>query len=381
MSVEARPLGVQCNLGCHYCYQNPQRQAGNNGRGYDIEAMKRSIEAEGGPFALFGGEPLLVPIADLEALWSWGLDRYGSNGIQTNGVLITAAHKDLFRRYRVHVGISIDGPGELNDLRWQGTIDRTREATRLTLAAVESLCADGIVPSIIVTLHRRNASSEQLPLLVDWVRQLDAIGITSVRLHALESENESIRARYSLSDRQNIEAMLTFARLESELPNVRFDVFREAEALLTGKDRSVSCVWRACDPYTTSAVRGVEGSGQRSNCGRTNKEGIDFVKSDAPGHERSIILRNTPFHAGGCGGCRFFVFCKGQCPGTAIDGDWRNRSEHCGLWFALFEHAENSLLQLGVTPLSLSEDLQVVDQRLLAAWRRGENPSIEEVLT
>jgi hypothetical protein len=28
--------------------------------------MKAAIEAEGGPFALFGGEPLMLPLADLE---------------------------------------------------------------------------------------------------------------------------------------------------------------------------------------------------------------------------------------------------------------------------------------------------------------------------
>lgn len=29
MSVELRPLGVQCNIKCTYCYQNPLRDAGN----------------------------------------------------------------------------------------------------------------------------------------------------------------------------------------------------------------------------------------------------------------------------------------------------------------------------------------------------------------
>jgi len=116
MSIELRPLGVTCNLGCLYCYQNPQRQAGNVAHEYDIEAMKRAVEAEGAAFTLFGGEPLLVPLEDLETLWSWGLEKFGRNGVQTNGALITAAHIDLFRRFKVSVGISIDGPEALNDL-------------------------------------------------------------------------------------------------------------------------------------------------------------------------------------------------------------------------------------------------------------------------
>jgi sulfatase maturation enzyme AslB (radical SAM superfamily) len=61
MSVELRPLGVACNIQCQYCYQNPQRDAGNVPRSYDLDAMKAAVEREGGPITLFGGEALLVP--------------------------------------------------------------------------------------------------------------------------------------------------------------------------------------------------------------------------------------------------------------------------------------------------------------------------------
>src|SRR5438876_11305428 len=88
MGVELRPLGVRCNIQCQYCYQNPQRDAGNVNNSYDMDRMKAAITAEGGPFAMFGGEPLLVPKHDLEELWSWGLQRFGRNSVQTNGTLV-----------------------------------------------------------------------------------------------------------------------------------------------------------------------------------------------------------------------------------------------------------------------------------------------------
>ena len=67
--------------------------------------------------------------------------------------------------------------------------------------------------------------------------------------------------------------------------------------MLLGQDQSTTCVWNACDPYTTRAVQGIEGHGQRSNCGRTNKDGIDFVKADREGFERYLALYPRP-------GCR-----------------------------------------------------------------------------
>lgn len=295
MSVELRPLGVRCNLGCRYCYQQPQRDAGNTpAPRYDLAAMKDAILAEGGPFTLFGGEPLLLPPPVLEELWAWGLEQYGGNSVQTNGTLIGDAHVALFRRYRVRVGISVDGPGELNDARVDHTPARTRRATARTEAAIARLCAEGMPPSLIVTLHRGNAAAAHLPVLHDWFRRLDALGVTSVRLHLLEVDDPAVGDRYLLTPAETRTALRGLAELETSLPRLHFDLFGEMRKLLAGDDEHATCVWRACDPYTTPAVRGVEGDGRRSNCGRTNKEGIDFVKAGDTGYERQIALYHTP---------------------------------------------------------------------------------------
>jgi uncharacterized protein len=380
MSVELRPLGVRCNLQCQYCYQNPQRDAGNLGESYDMVAMKAAVEAEGGPFTLFGGEPLLVPHEDLEELWAWGLEKYGSNSIQTNGALIDDRHIEMFRRYKVGIGISIDGPEELNDVRWMGTEKRTRETTKRIESNIRRLCEEGLSVSLIVTLHRDNSRAERLPRLLDWTRYMASIGVNSIRLHLLESESDTIRQRYALTTAENIAALHAFRALERELPALNFDLFEDVRRLLVGDDSRTTCVWNACDPFTTAAVRGVEGHGQRSNCGRTNKEGIDFVKADVAGFERYPVLFLTPMEHGGCRSCRFFFACKGQCPGTAINGDWRNRTEHCQIWMDLFEEIEEELIAEGTVPISRSPVLVDVNQELVSAWQRGENRSIHSII-
>jgi uncharacterized protein len=77
MTIKVRPIGVLCNLSCKYCYQSPQRQAGNIDNSYDVELMKLAVQEEGGSFTLFGGEPLLLPEQDLEELLSWGFQQFG----------------------------------------------------------------------------------------------------------------------------------------------------------------------------------------------------------------------------------------------------------------------------------------------------------------
>lgn len=380
MTVELRPFGVACNIACHYCYQNPQREAGNFRQSYQMEQMKAAVAREGGPFTLFGGEPLLLPLADLEELLRWGMETYGRSGIQTNGVLLNDAHIRLFQTYNVDVGVSLDGPGELNDLRWHVNLEETRRNTARTLASIERLCREHRHPGLIVTLHRINATADRLPRLHAWVRQMDALGIRSMRLHLLEVENEAIRQAYSLSDEENVGALLSFADLQTALTHLRFDVLDEMEQSLLGRDQHVSCVWRACDPYTTEAVHGVEGNGQASNCGRTNKDGIDFIKARRANYERYLALYQTPQEDGGCQGCRFFLMCKGQCPGTALHGDWRNRSELCGVWKQVFSHLEHQLVGHHHMPLSMHPLRPSLEQRMLTHWAGGRNCSLQTVI-
>ena len=159
-----------------------------------------------------------------------------------------------------------------------------------------------------------------------------------------------------------------------------FDLFDEMEALLDGRDNKVGCTWRACDSYTTEAVQGIEGNGQSSNCGRTNKEGIGFIKARTMGYERYLALYRTPQAENGCAGCRFFLMCKGQCPGTSIDGDWRNRTEHCEEWKHLFGTIERRMISVGKIPLTIQPVRFDLEERQIQAWERGENPSINRLL-
>jgi len=382
MAIEVRPLGIKCNLSCRYCYQTAQRSAGNIYNTYDIEIIKQSIlkKRKVEKFVLFGGEPLLVPKQDIEKLWSWGFEKFGINSIQSNGTLIDDEFIEMFKKYNVKPGISIDGPGKLNDARWAGTLEKTRAATQRTQNAIKRLCEEKIYPGIIVTLHKGNAINEHLDAMCKWFQELDQMGIKSARLHVLEVPDNKVRNSIALSIQENIEAHLFFAELEAKLNNLQFDVFQDIKSLLVAKDDNSTCTWSACDPYTTSAVDGVEGNGQRTNCGRENKDGIDNRKSGTPGYERYQALYYTPQEFYGCKGCRFFIMCKGQCPGTAIGQDWRNRTEHCEMWFALFEYFEKELISKGITPISQQPNLYLLENAMIDIWSSGSNMPMQAIL-
>ncbi len=354
---------------------------GSNAKEYDLDRIKEAVLAKGGPFALFGGEPLLMPLHDLEDMFAWGFAHFGSSSIQTNAVLLNDEHVKLFRKYKVSVGVSIDGPDECNSARWAGSVVRTSTATAKVERALETLLSSGIRPSVITTLNRFNATAAMLPRLIDWFRFLDRIGVPFARIHLLEVDSSSVQESLALSASENASAMLALGELErAELQTLKFDMFGEIRALLLANDKDVACVWRACDAYTTEAVQGIEGHGETSNCGRTNKAGVDYVKAEASGFERYLALYQTPQEHGGCKDCRFFLMCKGQCPGTSIDGDWRNRTEHCDIWFQLFEHVESRLCEDGYVPISRDRHRLSLEGAMLAEWAQRRNPTLTKVL-
>lgn len=379
MSIEVTPIGVTCNLSCTYCYEHPVRDAGNHGVfDYDVNKMIEGLKKEGGEFSIFGGEPLLVDIDTLEKLWDFGYKTYGKNGIQSNGVLITDKHIELFKKYKVHVGISMDGPDELNDARWAGSLEKTRLATKKSLENIEKCVQNGVSVSLIITLHKLNATPEKLPKLKAWIKDYDDRKIIQgARLHTLQVDYDEIDDKFSLTPEENVRVMLEMAEFEKTLKYIKFDLFNDIKNILIGNE-SVTCTFHSCDYYSTDAVRGVNGQGERVNCNRTNKDGFEQIKAEQHGYERQLALYNTPKEYGGCKDCRFFIFCKGQCPGTGIKYDWRNKTNLCQMYYNLFEYFEKDYLEKGVLPLSKSILLKKLEEEMYKIWASGRQAFIQE---
>lgn len=117
-----------CNLDCSYCYL-PDRQ---RKRVFDLDLlpllMRRILESPycGPEFALVwhAGEPLTLPCSwydEATAIIHRSLREWQAEAIdfvqhvQTNATLINDAWCDCFRRNRIVVGISVDGPEDIHD--------------------------------------------------------------------------------------------------------------------------------------------------------------------------------------------------------------------------------------------------------------------------
>ncbi len=139
-----------CNLDCDYCYL-PDR--GNRGR-LSLELidpiLQRVLESPflGSEFTILwhAGEPLAMPVAfydEAGARIRAAEQRHGPaltilQNLQTNGTLIDQAWCDCFRRNRLSIGVSLDGPAYLHDAhRTTRTGLGTHAATMRGIAALK----------------------------------------------------------------------------------------------------------------------------------------------------------------------------------------------------------------------------------------------------
>jgi uncharacterized protein len=206
-----------CNLNCTYCYL-PDRD--NKSRIQD--AVVRSLAVRLREEALVGprlrvcwhaGEPLVYPLPLYERFVKAFQEELGSQtdlefSTQTNGVLLDGAWCEFFVRNGVTVGVSLDGPKDLNDRfrldrLGQGTFDRAVKGLRL-------LQDYGIDTHVIAVLHRFSLGSPDL--LFDFFQKL---GVKSVCFNV--EEHEGINGGTSLDSQRSVAESEHFFRRYFEL--------------------------------------------------------------------------------------------------------------------------------------------------------------------
>jgi uncharacterized protein len=103
------------------------------------------------------GEPLVLPPAYYDEAFAIVADAAGPgcgirNSIQTNGTLISNAWCELFARWRVQVGVSVDGPNDLHDRHRRTRSGKGTHAE--TLAGMARLREHGIAYHAIAVITR-----------------------------------------------------------------------------------------------------------------------------------------------------------------------------------------------------------------------------------
>jgi uncharacterized protein len=114
-----------CNIDCAYCYL-PNR---NDKKRLTLEVAERLFERlfkfptikESVDLVWHAGEPMVLPVSYYEEMFTLVQRIAGPNlqvrqSFQTNATLISDAWCELIKKWKVNLGLSIDGPPEFHDL-------------------------------------------------------------------------------------------------------------------------------------------------------------------------------------------------------------------------------------------------------------------------
>lgn len=149
-----------CNIGCSYCYlaERHLRRRLSLSTVHAVSQFLRGVEIAEEPLTVLwhAGEPLTVRQDFYESAFRILAESPGCpplrHTIQTNATLIDEKWCELFARWNVHVGVSVDGPAAVHDRERRDRHGRGTHAR--VMAGIETLLRHEIsVSSIGVLTH------------------------------------------------------------------------------------------------------------------------------------------------------------------------------------------------------------------------------------
>jgi uncharacterized protein len=217
-----------CNINCRYCYL-PQRDDKTVMPLETVITIFEKIFASGwsSPYLTIiwhAGEPLVLPTSYYQAAFE-AIEALRPSGIalrhcvQTNGMLIDQDWCDFIKKWRIGVGVSVDGPRHLHDAKrvtraGKGTFERT-------IAGIRLLRREN-VPFHVITVLSENSMHAPEELLDFYISE----GIDDVCFNVEESEGTYVSGLLTGSDpaasfRYFLDRFWTLSRKSSRIQFIR----------------------------------------------------------------------------------------------------------------------------------------------------------------
>lgn len=368
----------RCNINCTYCYMfnkgnedfRERPAAISSAWIDDVTAFLRegviSLSASKVNVVLHGGEPLLLKkdrFRELCGKLRSSLDGLAALeiGIQTNATLIDCEWVDIFAEFGIAIGISLDGPPEVNDRyrvdkKGRSTYDRTLAGIRLLQEAYNR---GGIAkPGLICVINPENSGRKIYRHVVD------DLGFTNVSFNLPMETNDTIAP----GDGERIGRYLEEVFQEwtaDDNPRIQIRIFDQMFRFFTdGRFRNLLPNFITRHVMVVIASDGtlsehddfkVINFAQR---GGTVRDTSLYEFANSPLRRYLDLVAQTTPHA--CQSCDWKAYCRGGVThGLTIsrfsrDGGFDNRSSLCEAFRSLFERGAAYLMDNGFR----AEDLQ-----------------------
>jgi uncharacterized protein len=322
-------LTERCNLTCGYCY----RAAAEKGRDLDEKHLLQALALadHGAPchIQLSGGEPTLTPESiRLVGRRSRDFQRPPRLAIQTNATRLEPDLLEDFREYDFQVGVSLDGPPQLQE--------RLRGGGNETLAGLQRLDEAAIEFRVTTVISHENATQlDRLLLFLAAFRHCRGMALDLLVPRGRAAANPEISPPTAAELVIGLEKLAAALRLVNHSRTQPLQL-REIGLLRRGRKRpaapfcpALSCRSLAVAPggriYPCAQLVGVEDFALGS-----------LTQPQPPNPDESPLAAFRLKDTGSCAGCRLRGRCPGDCPSRlAVNPAAGNRNLACTLWQTL----------------------------------------------
>jgi uncharacterized protein len=370
-----------CNLRCTYC--NYWREDPTPMSFPVLARMTHAVLRDPGvreaKFLWHGGESTMLSF-DFYRKWLWLQEQFRRpdqlvrNRVQTNATILTDKWLQFIKDYRLIVGVSLDGPPEINDKRrvnhaGEGTSHKVR-------AGIERLYAAGIEPRVNMVVDQDVIDCGAERILEYFLEA----GITRVGLLNVVPENtapgEPLKNTYVPFPRfvafmRDFFALWWPNHVDRIVPREIADLVRQSVGRsplicnFAGRCFGVvytvepnGDVWCACDRYVGSDRSLLYGNLLSRPLGRVEASG--WYRDVVDSNEKLVDRRRE---------CRWFSVCHGGCPHDyKMATQWQQGFDGrcCGLG-PLLDDIDAALRAVGVDPAAARPPAGAADASIVMA--------------
>jgi uncharacterized protein len=324
-SLLIKPASAVCNLDCEYCFyldRDADPYKALPARRMTDETLERLVDTylfysyPNSTFAFQGGEPTLAGLPFFEKLVEYQ-KQYGrdgqsvSNALQTNGTLLDKNWCDLFKSYDWLIGLSLDGPEEINDkYRFN---KEGRGTWRRVMQSLELMKKERVEFNVLCVLNSANV--EKPRELYKFYRGLGIDNLQFIPLAEFDGAGNPLP--YTITPDQYGRFLCEIFELWwPERRKVRVRFFDNTAEALAGQKPGTCTMHETCDSYVVVEYNGdvypcdffVEGSWKLGNMT------LDSWSEIARRTRRySFAAKKTLAHPE-CQVCEYQSICHGGCP-------------------------------------------------------------------
>lgn len=324
-SLLIKPASAVCNLDCSYCFYldrdaDPYKDL--PARRMSDETLERLVDSylfysyPQSTFAFQGGEPTLAGLKFFERLveLQQRLGRNGqavSNALQTNAVLLDADWAQFFRSYNWLLGVSLDGPEEINDLY---RFNKAGHGTwKRVMQSIETLQKNKVDFNILCVLSQANIEKPR-----ELYKFYKSLGVDNIQFIPLAEFNpDGSRMPFTITPEQYGRFLVEMFDLWwPDRRKIRIRCYDNIAEAVAGQKPGACTMHETCDSYCVVEYNGdvypcdffVEGGWKLGNVNDDS-----WAEIARRSRRYSFARKKTLAHPE-CQVCEYQSLCHGGCP-------------------------------------------------------------------